>query len=398
MTLHFLLRIACSVGLALWFNFAAASCSPSSAQEASDETTRVWRDSSGKFEVTAKLSSHDKKEVVLLTEAGKEVRVKVSRLSAEDLKYLKTLKKKSEAKDGSSGSTKSDSSGKKKTKSSKSASDRELLASLRANALKFYEDLRTTERAVAIELLTPTAREIAKANQSGLSTLPKPDDGKQSIRVGKPTVKDKEARIPVTVRVNKKNVKTVIYFLKNDEDNWSVAAIGSVVKNEVAKINLEESTSGVEKDPLESLVGKPIDLTGVMLDGSPVSLNQLKGKVVLIDFWATWCGPCIREIPNIKENYEKYHDAGFEVLAVSTDEDLKALAEFVEKEQPPWIVLADRHPKNKKSMSQKFEITGIPSFILVDREGKVCAVNCRGKRLGKELEEQFASDVSVKSE
>jgi thiol-disulfide isomerase/thioredoxin len=398
MSLHFLARNTFSVGFALLLGLGIANCSQTSAQEPLSDSTRVWRDSSGKFEVTAKLQSQNQREVLLLTESGKEIRVKKSRLSEDDLRFLKTLSKKSDNQISSKGSENNDSSSEKKTEDSESETDRELLATLRASALKFYDDLRTTERAVAIELLTPPARELAKANQSAFSSLPKPDDGKQSIRVGKPTVKDKEASIPVTVRVNKKNLKTIIYFAKDDQDQWSVAAIGSVVKNEEAKINFAEPNIGEEKDTIASLVGQPIELTGLTLDGSPVSLETLKGKVVLIDFWATWCGPCIAEIPNVLENYEKYHDAGFEVVAVSTDKDLEALADFVKEENPPWIVLADRHPKNKNSMAKKFGITGIPTFILVDRDGKVCAVNCRGKKLGEKLEELFASNVNAESE
>jgi thiol-disulfide isomerase/thioredoxin len=387
MSPHFQFHAAYAVGLTILLNFGSASCNLAQAQEATAEATRVWRDASGQFEVSAELKSQDKSEVVLLSAKGKEIRVKKSRLSKADLAYLRSL--------ASDSTTQTKSS----EPSDATAADQELLASLKEKAQEFYDDLRTTERAVAIELLTPSARELAKSSDSGFGRLPKPDDGKQSVKVGKPTVQDGKARVPVIVKVEKKVIKTVIYFSKDDSDNWFVTEIGSIAKNKETKISFEASTSKAEeKDSVESLVGKPIELTGVTLKGSPVSLKELKGKVVLIDFWATWCGPCLAEIPNIKTNYEKYHDAGFEVIAVSVDKDLKALAKFVKEEQPPWIVLADRHAKNKESMSQKFGISGIPAFILVDRDGKVSAVNCRGKRLGENLEKLLSSDVSTSSD
>ena len=152
---------------------------------------------------------------------------------------------------------------------------------------------------------------------------------------------------------------------------------------------VEASTAGLKQEPLATLVNQPIELLGLTLDGKPVSLADFKGKVVLIDFWATWCGPCRAEIPNIAANYQKYHSAGFDVIAVSVDKDLDALKEFVVKENPPWTVLADYHPQNQTPMARKFGISGIPAFVLVGTDGKVVDVNCRGDELGQQLEKLF---------
>ncbi|MBN2291909.1 MAG: TlpA family protein disulfide reductase, partial [Pirellulales bacterium] len=102
-------------------------------------------------------------------------------------------------------------------------------------------------------------------------------------------------------------------------------------------------------------------------------------------FWATWCGPCRAEMPNILENWNKHHADGFEVIAISVDQDMKALREFVAKEQPPWTVVADNFPTNQNKMGARYGIRGIPAFILLGKDGKVVAVNCRGPRLGQEI-------------
>ena len=79
------------------------------------------------------------------------------------------------------------------------------------------------------------------------------------------------------------------------------------------------------------------------------------------------------------------------MIAISVDRDLAALQKFVVDEQPPWTVVADNHPHNRQSMGAKFGISGIPAFVLIGRDGKVAAVNCRGQRLGKHLQRLIPS-------
>ncbi|HND55952.1 MAG TPA: TlpA disulfide reductase family protein, partial [Pirellulaceae bacterium] len=88
------------------------------------------------------------------------------------------------------------------------------------------------------------------------------------------------------------------------------------------------------------LVGQPLQLAGAQLDGQPLNWAAYRGKVVLVDFWATWCGPCLREMPNVREYYEKNKQRGFEVVGVSIDEDLDALATFLDKNKLPWPTMA----------------------------------------------------------
>ncbi len=140
-----------------------------------------------------------------------------------------------------------------------------------------------------------------------------------------------------------------------------------------------------------SLPGKPMEIKGTLLDGSPFNQASLAGKVVLVDFWATWCGPCVAEIPNMLEQYAKYHDRGFEIVGVSLDEDRDALVQFVNEKKLPWPVLFEKpggegwqHP-----LATFYGITGIPQLILIGRDGNVITLNARGEQLGEKLAELF---------
>jgi thiol-disulfide isomerase/thioredoxin len=140
-----------------------------------------------------------------------------------------------------------------------------------------------------------------------------------------------------------------------------------------------------------ALPGKPMEITGTLLGGGVFDQKALAGKVVLVDFWATWCGPCVAEMPNILAQYEKYHAKGFEVVGVSLDEDRAALEAFVAEKKLPWPILFEQsggegwqHP-----MATKYGISGIPQLILIGRDGNVITLNARGEALAKRLAELF---------
>lgn len=132
------------------------------------------------------------------------------------------------------------------------------------------------------------------------------------------------------------------------------------------------------------LVGKEMVVKGVTLDGKPFDWSKYAGKVVLVDFWATWCGPCVAELPNILQEYADYHDKGFDVVGISLDDDREQLATFVEEREIPWTILFDGAAK--EPMAEYYGVFGIPTTILVGKDGKVVSLEARGPALGEQLE------------
>jgi peroxiredoxin len=113
--------------------------------------------------------------------------------------------------------------------------------------------------------------------------------------------------------------------------------------------------------------GTVVLLTGQTVDGKPFDIAQYRGKVVVLHFWATWCGPCIRRIPLMKELREKYHDRGFEVLGISYDFEPEKIQPFIDKHQLPYLSLFD---KDRKILN-RFSHGNSSIDCLFDREGKV---------------------------
>lgn len=129
-----------------------------------------------------------------------------------------------------------------------------------------------------------------------------------------------------------------------------------------------------------------LDFTQQNLDGASVKLSSFRGKYVLLEFWASWCGPCRAENPNLRQQYQLYKDKGLEIIGVSLDHDKQAWKQAIEKDQLPWIHVSDLKGW-KNDVSTSYGIMGVPANFLIDPNGRIVAQNLRGEALNKKLQE-----------
>jgi hypothetical protein len=150
--------------------------------------------------------------------------------------------------------------------------------------------------------------------------------------------------------------------------------------------------SGAAKAALELMAmrDKPVDLTFTAADGSPFDLTGLRGKVVLLDFWATWCPPCVEEVPELVATYEKFRGQGFEIVGISLDENKAAFDKFTAENKMTWPQFFDGKGWENE-LAKRFGIQTVPTMWLLDREGKLVDASPRGR-----LEEAVSAALAAK--
>lgn len=170
-----------------------------------------------------------------------------------------------------------------------------------------------------------------------------------------------------------------------------IAAAIEKAKGHRAGPQLKQAFSQLEGQLNQPGVGDVMDIKFTSMKGEEIDLSKMKGKVVLVDFWATWCGPCIQELPNVQDAYAKFHDKGFEIIAISLDKDESKLKKFVEDKKLPWAQHFDGKGWSNE-ISTSFGITSIPATYLIGKDGTVVDKNLRGPALAKAIEKHLGAE------
>ncbi|MFC2124178.1 thioredoxin-like domain-containing protein [Bacteroidota bacterium] len=134
-------------------------------------------------------------------------------------------------------------------------------------------------------------------------------------------------------------------------------------------------------------IGQPLtDIVLADTTGDDFALSSLKGNIILIDFWASWCGPCRRENPNVVGIYNDYNEKGFEILGVSFDEEGEAWKQAIIDDRLNWYHISDLKGWNSKG-AELYGVRAIPHTVLIDRNGEIIAKNLRGDELREKIKE-----------
>ena len=182
-----------------------------------------------------------------------------------------------------------------------------------------------------------------------------------------------------------------VTYLDADNDFPFVDSVANVVDAKIPDYQIKREFI----DKIKKLRGLAIGSTAPEIElpdpsGNIVKLSSLRGKYVLIDFWAAWCGPCRREIPNVVKMYNKYGGKDFEILGVSLDRSREDWLKAIQDEGMTWKQVSDLKYFNSRA-AEDYHIEAIPATYLIDKDGKIISKNLRGKTLEDKLAELFGS-------
>ena len=165
--------------------------------------------------------------------------------------------------------------------------------------------------------------------------------------------------------------------LKKDFPNTTQ---GKRADEQIAQIEKGEESKKVQR--ALAVGSKFPDFTEKDVDGKPLSISLYKGKVVLVDFWATWCGPCVAELPNVLSTYEKHHKGGFDIVGISLDQSEEKLRAFTKSKNMPWQQYFDGKGWQSK-LGGQYGVNSIPATYLLDGNGTIIGKDLRGDDLEK---------------
>ncbi len=194
-------------------------------------------------------------------------------------------------------------------------------------------------------------------------------------------------------------------FIKNNPNSYVSASTLDFYTTSLEKETVEDYFENFSSDIQNSSYGKSIqrylelqnnlkvgdqyvDFSMKNLENEDVSLSDFEGQLILIDFWASWCVPCLKEFPSLKEAYNTYHKDGFEIVGISEDESKQALSKAIDKFELQWINLWDKSGTNADPYLI-YNVNGIPDNVLINKEGIIIARGLRGEALIKAVKQEI---------
>jgi thiol-disulfide isomerase/thioredoxin len=208
-------------------------------------------------------------------------------------------------------------------------------------------------------------RELQRATMSGASV----DETVENFTVHLKTFPD-SPRNNAVARI------LVMMLTRGQDEQQSIDSLQKLTESDLEQL-ANAATARIEQlEQMLELKKEPIELKFAAVDGREFDIADYRGKVVLIDFWATWCGPCVAGMPEIIELYKTHHEQGFEIVGISFDSDKEALEKFVSENDMPWVQFFDGKSWDNE-YGRQYGINAIPTMWLVGRDGKVVDFSAR---------------------